>query len=227
MKKQWRSLSDSKHYRQCKFVNLSPTPMLAEDASYGQIIRNQFRRPDTVQPSYPLPSAKTNLATLHSETPVVVWFGQHSSYLIHCKGTNILVDPVFSGRFSPIAGMMKAFPGTDVYKPEDMPAIDLMIITHNHYDHLDRKTLTQLKAKTHAFYAPLGVGRDIEGCCGMICPLQKWTGGKRTTYARHYAYGCTGPAFFRQRAAARRFIMVLLCAAIVWLYHLHRRGFRL
>lgn len=165
MKKQWRSLSNSENYRQGKFVNLSPTPMLAEDASYGQIIRDQFKRPDTIQPSYPLPSVKTNLATLHSETPVVVWFG-HSSYLIHCKGTNILVDPIFSGRVSPIAGMMKAYPGTDVYKPEDMPAIDLMIITHNHYDHLDRKTLTQLKEKTGAFYTPLGVGKDIAGCCG-------------------------------------------------------------
>ncbi|HEY8916853.1 MAG TPA: MBL fold metallo-hydrolase [Chitinophaga sp.] len=165
MKKQWRSLSDSENYKQGKFENLSPTPMLAENASYGQIIRDQFKRPATIQPSHVLPSVKTNLAALHSETPVVVWFG-HSSYLIHCKGVNILVDPVFSGRVSPIAGMMKAYPGTDVYKPEDMPAIDLMIITHNHYDHLNRKTLTQLKPKTTVFYTPLGVGRDIADCFG-------------------------------------------------------------
>jgi L-ascorbate metabolism protein UlaG (beta-lactamase superfamily) len=115
-------------------------------------------------PFHRLPSVKTDLKSLYSEKPVIVWFG-HSSYLIHSKGTNILVDPVFSGHASPMRGMIKAYPGANEYQAEDMPVIDLLIITHNHYDHLDTKTVAKLQHKIKAVYTPLGVGKSIAGCC--------------------------------------------------------------
>ena len=160
IKKQWRALSTSSNYQGNRFMNLSPTPSLAEGVSFGELLKGYFSKPATVTPIRPIPSVKTNLLSLYSDTPVVVWFG-HSSYLIHCKGINILVDPVFSGSVSPIPGTMKAFAGADVYKAADMPPIDLLIITHNHYDHLDRKTITQLAPHTRAYYTSLGVGADI------------------------------------------------------------------
>lgn len=110
-----------------------------------------------------MPTVHTDLRALYSEKPVVIWFG-HSSYLIHVKGFNILVDPVFSGSASPMSFMVKAFPGADAYAPADMPEIDLMIITHNHYDHLDKKTLAELKSRTKQIYTGLGVGRDLRHC---------------------------------------------------------------
>jgi L-ascorbate metabolism protein UlaG (beta-lactamase superfamily) len=58
---------------------------------------------------------------------VIVWFG-HSSYLVHAGGKNILVDPVFSGYASPVPGLVKAFPGSNVYGIKDMPHIDWIII---------------------------------------------------------------------------------------------------
>ncbi|HEY9261894.1 MBL fold metallo-hydrolase, partial [Chitinophaga sp.] len=60
--------------------------------------------------------------------------------------------------------MIKAFPGANAYTPADMPEIDLMIITHNHYDHLDKKTLSLLKPHTKIIYTSLGVGKDLQSC---------------------------------------------------------------
>jgi L-ascorbate metabolism protein UlaG (beta-lactamase superfamily) len=95
--------------------------------------------------------------------PVIVWFG-HSSYLIRIKGQNILVDPVFSERTSPFQSIgKKKYPATDPYSVEDMPTtIDLVIITHDHYDHLDYETIKQLKSRVKLFYTSLGVGAHLE-----------------------------------------------------------------
>jgi L-ascorbate metabolism protein UlaG (beta-lactamase superfamily) len=77
---------------------------------------------------------------------------------------NILVDPIFSGFASPLPFLIKAFPGSDVYHPEDMPPIDLLIITHNHYDHLDTRTLSLLATRIKKCVAPLGVAHTLAGC---------------------------------------------------------------
>jgi L-ascorbate metabolism protein UlaG (beta-lactamase superfamily) len=160
MKRQWRPLYDSANYRQHRFLNLSETPVMEKGMSLRKIFYDYFNRPASTQPSAPLPSVRTDLRSLYSEKPVIVWFG-HSSYLLHCKGINILVDPVFNGHASPLPWMVKAFPGANVYSAADMPHIDILLITHNHYDHLDKHTLRQLLPNVGSCYAPLGVGRDI------------------------------------------------------------------
>jgi L-ascorbate metabolism protein UlaG (beta-lactamase superfamily) len=77
------------------------------------------------------------------------------------NGKNILVDPVFSGNAAPLSFMVKAFPGSNEYKPEHMPAIDHLILTHDHYDHLDFKTLRKLRPKVNHIYTSLGVGSHL------------------------------------------------------------------
>jgi L-ascorbate metabolism protein UlaG (beta-lactamase superfamily) len=141
------------------FENLSPTPQLAKGVTMLTILKAQFSKPESVKPAVILPSVKTDLKSLHSSKPSLVWFG-HSSYLIRHTGVNILVDPVLSGNAGP-AGLLKPFKGSNAYKAADMPETDLVIITHNHYDHLDLKTLKQLASKTKAFVVPLEVGRHL------------------------------------------------------------------
>ncbi len=74
----------------------------------------------------------------------------------------MLVDPVFSGNASPVTFFGKSFPGSDVYGTADMPPIDLLILSHDHYDHLDYKTITELIPKVKKFYTALGVGAHLE-----------------------------------------------------------------
>src|SRR5690606_15907965 len=63
---------------------------------------------------------------------------------------------------SPISGTNKAFPGADVYTVEDIPEIDYLLITHDHYDHLDYKTVKELIPKVKKVITGLGVGSNLE-----------------------------------------------------------------
>jgi L-ascorbate metabolism protein UlaG (beta-lactamase superfamily) len=134
---------------------------MREDASYRTMIVDYFNKADDNTPSKPLPSIRTDLKALPDDKPAIVWFG-HSSYLIKSKGITVLVDPVFSGSASPVSFFGKSFPGTNVYSVNDMPDIDLLILSHDHYDHLDYETVKQLLSRVKKVYTALGVGAHLE-----------------------------------------------------------------
>lgn len=156
------AIKQSPHYVDGRFANLHPTSVMAEDASYIKVLTSYFSPAEGREPAAALPIVKTDLKQVEAGKPVIVWFG-HSSLLIKAGGKNILVDPVFSERASPVqyAGS-KRYPGTSVYSVDDLPHIDYLFITHDHYDHLDYETITRLKAKTGKFFVPLGVGSHLE-----------------------------------------------------------------
>jgi len=77
-------------------------------------------------------------------------------------GNTILVDPVLSSYAAPFSWMNKAFKGADTYKVEDLPEIDYLLITHDHYDHLDHDTIMKLKGKVGKVVLALGVGAHFE-----------------------------------------------------------------
>lgn len=155
-------ISKSPHYKDGSFVNLSPTSMLAEGFSYAKIMYNFFfkKHPDLI-PKEKLPSVFTNLHKLAADTDVLVWFG-HSSYFMQVDGLTFLVDPVFSENASPVPGSNKAFAGSNVYTADDMPKIDYLLISHDHYDHLDYETVTALRDKVRYVVCGLGVGSHLE-----------------------------------------------------------------
>jgi L-ascorbate metabolism protein UlaG (beta-lactamase superfamily) len=118
------------------------------------------RRPETIRPSQGLPWVKTDLKTLPATEPTIVWFG-HSSLLVKTGQGNILIDPIFSNHAGPVPGLVTAFKGTTNYHAKDMPAIDVLIISHDHYDHLDYRTLKKLKDQIKMAVVPMGVGSDL------------------------------------------------------------------
>jgi hypothetical protein len=160
--KRLERIKQSPNYKNNAFQNLSHTDQLSKDSSYSRIMKDNFNKSINVEPKKVLPFVKTDLNTIHSEEPVIVWFG-HSSYLLKINGKTILVDPVFSGNASPFSFMIKAFKGANEYSADDMPPIDLLLLlTHDHYDHLDYKTLTLLRSKIKEVCCPLGVGSHLE-----------------------------------------------------------------
>lgn len=96
-----------------------------------------------MRPETEIPVIKTDLSKISKDENVLVWFG-HSSYFIQVDGKRILVDPVFCVA-SPVSFVNKPFKGADAYKPADMPEIDYLVISHDHWDHLDYETVMQLK----------------------------------------------------------------------------------
>ncbi|MFN6379340.1 MAG: MBL fold metallo-hydrolase [Flavobacteriales bacterium] len=146
----------SDRYENGFFTNLSETRMMGEEASFINFTKGILGRSPYLKPSGLIPSSKSEITTGLSNLPVITWFG-HSSYHIAIENKNILVDPVFSGGASPVKGFVKAFKGADVYIVADMPPIDLLILTHDHYDHLDYKTIVALRSRVSAVVCSLGV----------------------------------------------------------------------
>ena len=159
--KRLEKIKQSSNYKNKAFQNLSHTPQLSKDSSYVKIMKDNFNKSKNADPQKALPFVKTDLNALISPEPTIVWFG-HSSYLIRINNKNILIDPVFSGNASPFSFMIKAFKGSNEYGANDMPEIDLLLLTHDHYDHLDYKTITLLRSKIKQVYCPLGVGSHLE-----------------------------------------------------------------
>jgi L-ascorbate metabolism protein UlaG (beta-lactamase superfamily) len=149
------------NYNNGSFQNASFTPAMAEDASFFKTMREFLNKPKNVKPQKPIPFVKTNLKKLTQSNPTLIWFG-HSSYLLTINGKTILVDPVLSGNAAPVSCMVRAFKGADEYKAEDMPNIDILLLTHDHYDHLDYKTVVKLKSKVKKVICSLGVGSHLE-----------------------------------------------------------------
>jgi L-ascorbate metabolism protein UlaG (beta-lactamase superfamily) len=86
----------------------------------------------------------------------------HSSFYIQAGGKKILTDPVFSSYASPLFFINKAFRGSNVYTAGDILDIDALIISHDHWDHLDYPTILAIKDKVKSVVCPLGVGGYLE-----------------------------------------------------------------
>ncbi len=90
------------------------------------------------------------------------WLG-HSSLLISIESQLILVDPVFEERASPFSWVgPKRFSSAPV-TAEELPPMDVVLITHDHYDHLEEPTIRTMETKTKLFLVPLGIGALLEG----------------------------------------------------------------
>lgn len=158
-----QAVEQSPHYRNGEFKNLIDTPMRTKES--GGFVSNFWSllvdRNPNLKPPAPLASTRVDLKALAPSDDVVVWLG-HSSYFVQLGGKRILIDPVFSISAAPIAFANDAFAGTTPYTAEDMPAIDYLLITHDHWDHLDYPSARALLPKVGQVIAGLGVGQYFE-----------------------------------------------------------------
>ena len=150
-----------------------------------------------------IPHMRADVAALRANTtrPTVTWIG-HASFLVQLAGRNVLFDPIFSERASPVAfaGPRRAVPlplGIG-----ELPRIDVVAISHNHYDHLDLESVRRIAAQEGGpplFLVPLGLAawfrergierveerdwwqsREIDGLVFTLVPVQHWS--KRTLW---------------------------------------------
>ena len=152
----------SENYVNGEFKNIHETPVLTSGKGrFRTMMGFMFRKKIRLTPEEELPVIKTDLKALNPKEDILVWFG-HSSYFFQLKGKTFLVDPVFSNYASPFSFINKAFKGTNQYKADDFPVIDYLIITHDHWDHLDYQTILDLKSKVKNVVCALGVGQHFE-----------------------------------------------------------------
>ena len=142
------------------FYNQLPTPVLtrvSEKSQVAALMEFLFSKDENANPPAALPSVKTDLHQLNPRENAIVWMG-HSSYFLQIDGIKVLIDPVFSENASPVPFTNLAFKGSNIYSAEDIPEIDYLLITHDHWDHLDYPTVMGLKDKIGKIITPLGVG---------------------------------------------------------------------
>jgi hypothetical protein len=154
-----QSYQNSKHWNKGTFQNLQVTYMdvnlkTLPDILYQQLFKTKGRSPVKPIPTVPFelkPNAQTQFA----------WFG-HSALFIQTQGLNILIDPMLGDDAAPIAPFkVKRFSNNTLAYAEALPTIDVMLISHDHYDHLDYASIMALQSKTKKYYVALGVKRHL------------------------------------------------------------------
>ena len=157
-------LQASPHYINGQFQNLVPVQIMNDDSGENLLVATAkflFGDKSALSPRESMLSKKTDLKNLDIKQNLVVWMG-HSSFYLQLGGRRILIDPVFSSYASPVFFINKAFPGSNIYTAADMPEIDVLAISHDHWDHLDYPTVMALKNKIKNIVCPLGVGEYFE-----------------------------------------------------------------
>lgn len=154
-------LQASPHYRNGAFTNLEPTEVLTGDTNTAAIILSgMLHKVPRLRPERPIPVVKTDIKALDPNKDLLLWLG-HSSFYVQLAGKRLLIDPVFSRDAAPVPYVNAAFDSTYQYQAEDFPAIDYLLITHDHWDHLDYPSVVALKEKVGRVICGLGVGSHL------------------------------------------------------------------
>ena len=152
----------SPNYQDGVFVNVDPTATISLDREQQwQLIRELVGSRDATRPGGPIPLAAPAPTDVAPSRLSACWYG-HSSALVEIDGYRVLADPVWSRRCSP-SHMVGPQRMHEVPVPlEALPAVDAVLISHDHYDHLDIDTITGLARTQRApFLVPLGVGAHL------------------------------------------------------------------
>ena len=154
----------SPNYYDGRFQNRYPMPPSLQRPSLGDRVKILwhflFDRPKDVRPTDSIPIVRHDLKKLDRSEDLIVWFG-HSGYLLQMDGVRYLIDPVFV-EGAPFGIMNAFFRGTKVFDVADLPEIDYLIITHDHWDHLDYHVAKELQRRVRKVYTGLGVGAHLE-----------------------------------------------------------------
>lgn len=153
----------SPHFDGTRFVNSVPTHVLVPGTLW-EMIRHQLLGGEERVPRRPPPVVARTAADYDLPPPSglrATWIG-HASTLVEVDGHRLLTDPVWSERASPstLVGPMRFHPPP--LPIEALPPIDVVIISHDHFDHLDMSTVQALAARGSRFAVPLGVGAHLE-----------------------------------------------------------------
>lgn len=161
-----KRIQASPNYKDGTFQNLVPTSL---DMSPGKMISATWKMLTGVPGAEPTDTIKTvpfDAAVFEGtggpEQVAISWFG-HSSLLIRIQGKTLLTDPVFSERasFASFSGP-KRFLYNHYMDVDELPKVDAVVLSHDHYDHLDYGTFVRLQSKVERFFVPLGVGAHLE-----------------------------------------------------------------
>jgi len=150
------------HYIDGRFVNLEPEA--PSTTSLFEYIVRQLSGDEVREPPAPVPVLAVDKTLLEAPPPAsglrAFWIGHASTY-VEIDGLRLLLDPVFAERVSPLPVGPRRFHAPPIALTA-LPRIDAVLISHDHYDHLDMDTVRHLAQRGSRFYVPLGIGAHLE-----------------------------------------------------------------
>ena len=154
-----KKIDGSANFSKGNFVNLEPTVLMdPNEGSMFSTMVDWIKGPENGKPDVVITSQFDNKK--FNATPDsgfnVTWFG-HSSVMLNIAGSKVLIDPVFSGYASPIPGTNTSFTFSNPIDMDEIPEVDILLISHDHYDHLDMPTIKSLDSRVKQYLVPLGV----------------------------------------------------------------------
>ena len=183
-KKDVERYSTSENYKEGKFENIKVANM---DMSFSQTMGTLvdfIKGTDNSKPDFELPVEKIDSLgwEQNDSTDRLFWFG-HSSFLLKLDGKNILLDPMLGEVPAPhpwLGG--KRYSKELPIEIQKLPQIDVVLISHDHYDHLDYGSIQLLKEKVNLFMVPLGVGAHLREWGVDESSIQEFDWWQESTY---------------------------------------------
>ncbi len=154
------NISASIHFQNGAFVNPVETVMDYSFSNTAKIMQD-FLTVENISPTSPLPVKFAQGAQTAADTlTTVTWYG-HSAFLLEMEGKRILLDPMFGPAASPFSFFGQRYAYAQPIDLNQFTEIDAVIISHDHYDHLDYPSIVKLKPHVGHFFVPLGVGAHL------------------------------------------------------------------
>lgn len=152
-------IAQSPHWQDGKFVNLIPTSEGELKDVFGTLA--DFFTAKNTSPKDSLPVHFGEEIGQEDSLTYITWYG-HSAFLIEIKNLHVLIDPMLGEYSAPLNFGSKRFPYKKAIPIDSIPKIDLVILSHDHYDHLDYPTIKKIKDRVGHFYTALGMGSHLK-----------------------------------------------------------------
>lgn len=149
----------SDNYKKGKFINRGNVQMSMDFKKFTKSLIGYFSPTPNTKPRIDIAVQKIDSVHIaqYKDSTRMVWFG-HSTFLLQIHGKNILIDPMFGDVPAPHPALgSKRFSDELPIEIDKLPQIDAVILSHDHYDHLDYGSILKLKDKVGHFFTPLGV----------------------------------------------------------------------
>jgi L-ascorbate metabolism protein UlaG (beta-lactamase superfamily) len=163
-KEQKEMYQNLNNYANGKFVNEYPAGLTTNSSDASSTNEYSASEAKNRSPTGPIPVSAIDRNKIKSENDSLTWLG-HSAFLLSIDNKKLLIDPMLSPVASPVSfvGIKRYEYSEDImlHLIDDMPSIDAVFITHDHYDHLDYQSIVKLNSKTSHFFVPLGVSAHL------------------------------------------------------------------
>lgn len=157
-----KEYEQSPHWKNGSFQNLETTDMSLSFGDVIKILSKQFQSRKSRRPAQALPVLPFDKAAFLADSPNTkfIWYG-HAALLLYMNAKTILIDPMLGPSAAPFFNANKRFSDDTLSFIDDFPSIDLLLLSHDHYDHLDYDSIMKLKHKTKRYCVALGLKRHL------------------------------------------------------------------